>query len=736
MKKKIEVSIIIVHFKVKKELFDCLNSIYSSNPKLLFEIIVVDNDEIKSIGKELKKKFPKVKYIENKNNGFGAGNNLGAKYAKGDYLFFLNPDTLLVGNPIDKLFSFAKKNKNLGAAAPLILNERGISSPMQGAKDLTPMRAIFTLSFLSKLFPNNKIRKNYWQLDWNKKTNKSVSNVPGTAFVIKKTVFEKIEGFDERFFLYFEEFDLCKRLVNKGYKNFIIPGAKVIHLWERSTSQRSDKDEIFEKSRKYFFKKHYGFILGKITDFFVGFGKKDLILTSIIAISIILRFYQLSEKMSFFGDIAWFYISARDLIIAHTIPLVGITTSHIWLHQGPLWTYILAILLSISNFNPIAGAYFTSFIGVLTVYAVYKTGKLFYSVNVGLISAFLYATSPLIIAHARMPFITSVIPFLASLLLLAVFFWLKGKKNYFFAAFALMLLLYNFELATQALWIIILFFLVIGFIKKDKFLYGLNSIGAVIKIIIIFLVIMFPILLYDVANGFSQTFKFAAWIPYKFLNLFVKFKPFKSETSFLSIFNFLSIYNQKLFFYYSSIVSTLMFAVMVLNSYFEFLRNKKEDWYKSSVLVLTSFTIIPILGILITKTPSEAYLPIIFSSLIVLSAASLNKLMNVSRIKYIVLFVIILLGFSNSLVFINNDKNFYYGAPLDERITAAKKIIKIAGGKEYNIIGSGPGSEFASFTMNYEYLGWWLGNAPSPDPQNLKFIVNEEHGNITFSVKK
>jgi len=142
------------------------------------------------------------------------------------------------------------------------------------------------------------------------------------------------------------------------------------------------------------------------------------------------------------------------------------------------------------------------------------------------------------------------------------------------------------------------------------------------------------------------------------------------------------------------------------------------------------------LGILITKTPSEAYLPMIFPSFIVLTAASLNKLMNVNRIKYIVLFVIILLGFLNSLVFINNDKNFYYGAPFNERITVAKKIIKIAEGKGYNIIGTGPGSEFASFTMNYEYLGWWLGNAPSHDPQKLKFIVNEEHGNINISVKK
>src|ERR1035437_8373192 len=100
-----KISIIIVHYKVKEKLFACINSIYLSKPKIAFEIIVVDNDEEKTIGKELLKKFPKVKYVETSVNlGYGGGNNLGVKYASGSHLFFLNPDTLVFKDTINFLF--------------------------------------------------------------------------------------------------------------------------------------------------------------------------------------------------------------------------------------------------------------------------------------------------------------------------------------------------------------------------------------------------------------------------------------------------------------------------------------------------------------------------------------------------------------------------------------------------------------------------------------------------------
>ena len=76
--------------------------------------------------------------------------------------------------------------------------------------------------------------------------------------------------------------------------------------------------------------------------------------------------------MNFIGDQGWFYISARDILLTGKIPLVGITSSHIWLHQGPYWTYMLAIMLFLFHFNPVSGAYLTAVIGLLTVFLIYR----------------------------------------------------------------------------------------------------------------------------------------------------------------------------------------------------------------------------------------------------------------------------------------------------------------------------------------------------------------------------
>ncbi|MBU4017102.1 glycosyltransferase, partial [Patescibacteria group bacterium] len=116
------VSVIIVNYHVRKELSACIESIISSKPKTPYKIIVVDNDEEKSIRKELQKRFPKVIYIPNANKGFGQGNNAGAMRAKGDYLFFLNPDTKLLNNNIDILIDFLNNHKKAAIVAPLLYN--------------------------------------------------------------------------------------------------------------------------------------------------------------------------------------------------------------------------------------------------------------------------------------------------------------------------------------------------------------------------------------------------------------------------------------------------------------------------------------------------------------------------------------------------------------------------------------------------------------------------------------
>jgi GT2 family glycosyltransferase len=101
-----DVSVIIVNYKVRDLLFKSIESIYKSRPLTTFEIIVVDNDERKNIKNILKRKFPKVIYVPNQNKGFGQANNSGVKQAKGKYLFFLNPDTEIYKGAIDSLLYY------------------------------------------------------------------------------------------------------------------------------------------------------------------------------------------------------------------------------------------------------------------------------------------------------------------------------------------------------------------------------------------------------------------------------------------------------------------------------------------------------------------------------------------------------------------------------------------------------------------------------------------------------
>ena len=189
-------SIIIVNYKVKKQLIECIDSIYRYPPNQNYEIIVIDNDEKKTIGKNLNEKFPQVKYIESSGNlGYGGGCNLGAKYSKGNVLFFLNPDTKVFDSTLNNLFNFINKNKKVGIISPLLVHSNMEPFSLQGLRKLTPLRAIFSLSFINKFFPNNPISKNYWLKDWDKKAIQEVDVVPGTAFMIYKNLFKKVEGF-------------------------------------------------------------------------------------------------------------------------------------------------------------------------------------------------------------------------------------------------------------------------------------------------------------------------------------------------------------------------------------------------------------------------------------------------------------------------------------------------------------------------------------------------------------
>jgi N-acetylglucosaminyl-diphospho-decaprenol L-rhamnosyltransferase len=712
------VSIIIVNYKIRKELFLCIESLENSSQNINFEIIVVDNDEKKVIREELLKKFPKIKYIESpKNLGYGAGNNLGVKHAKGEYIFILNPDTEIVEGNISKLIDFIDKNNKIGAVAPLLLGKR-LKPYQQGTQILTPQRAVFALSFINKYFPNNKVSRSYWTLEWDRNSIRRVDVVPGTAFVIKKSIFEKIGGFDEKYFLFFEEFDLCIRLKDLGYKNYINPDLKIYHKWGASTSRNPASYKYFLKSRYFYFKKNYGILNASFLELFLRINKRQLSLFLVLLIGFAVRIYNI-QKMPFIGDIAWFFISARDILLYKTIPLVGITSSHIWLHQGALWTYILAAIFKVFGFNPILPAFFTILIDLVVIVALYNFSKKYFNFKVALVGSLLYAVSPFIVFTSQIPYHTNLIPLLMVFLITSTIEWIKGKNIYFPICIFILVLLYNFQISSLPVIYSFLMIFLFGLIKHKKWVLDVFNFKIILLSFLALFIPMLPMLIFDINNGFPQTLKVAIWSVYKLAVLigFPPINPTFQGDSWNMFLNFIILYVGRIYLMSNSYIALVLFTSSVFYILYLIIKNK----FKNIPLnILYVFFIIPAIGFIGMKSNSQAYLPMFFPTIILLLSILLIRIVEKKRV----------LGFmiitSITILNIYSIINYPRGTEsLKKRSEVSSKIIQEVNGRKYNLIGVGPTSEYTSFRSPYIYLTWWLGNPPSEENQEIKVFIKD-----------
>lgn len=221
------VSVIIVNWNGKKYLDDCLSSIYESSYKNI-EVILVDNNSKDGSISFVRNNFKKTKIIElNDNYGYVGGNIEGIKKSNGKYLLLLNNDTRSDPKLITNLVSFYKKNKDCGTVQPKI---RILKHP----EYLDGIGSFFTITgFLKHV--GHKERENKIELN---KTIEAFS-IKGACMMIERKLFNEVGGFDKRYFAYFEETDLCWRVLLKGKKNYYFPGALVYHAVGRTTSRIS-----------------------------------------------------------------------------------------------------------------------------------------------------------------------------------------------------------------------------------------------------------------------------------------------------------------------------------------------------------------------------------------------------------------------------------------------------------------------------------------------------------------
>ena len=255
-----DVSIIIVNYNTYNLVLQCIESVIKNTKKINYEIIVVDNNSPNREIEKLNGIYPSVKLILNtENSGFGIANNIGNKYANGKLLFLLNSDTIVLDNSIYTLYKFMIENPCVGACGGNLCDI-----------DLKPATSFsrFMPSFLSdvdyfflNMFSKLLYRKNlyYWYGESPVKIN---GNISGADLMISKQVFDELNGFDENFFMYYEETDLLFRLRQKKYQTFIVPESKIIHLEGASETIKETKiNWTYESKEKYYLKNKSKFSL-------------------------------------------------------------------------------------------------------------------------------------------------------------------------------------------------------------------------------------------------------------------------------------------------------------------------------------------------------------------------------------------------------------------------------------------------------------------------------------------
>lgn len=253
----IDLSIVIVNYNAKSYLEACLQSINKTINSINYEVFVVDNNSSESIEDMMESKFPGVKLIlNNSNEGYAKANNKAIKKCSGKYILLLNNDTVLLPGAIDILYSFIEKSPDIGIVGPQTLSDQ---QTLQESFCKTPN---LLTEFFRKTIYNRSIKKrdSFWgkKLYQEYQREQEVDWVTGACMMIRKEAIVDVDLFDDNFFMYFEDADLCCKVREKGWKVKYTPSAKIIHYVGRSRETNKMKvAKEYRVSQLYFYQKHH-----------------------------------------------------------------------------------------------------------------------------------------------------------------------------------------------------------------------------------------------------------------------------------------------------------------------------------------------------------------------------------------------------------------------------------------------------------------------------------------------
>ena len=271
-----KVSVIIISYNVRSYLAHAIDAIMKSDYEEL-EIIVVDNNSYDGTCEYLKENYDHVSSIDvisnSENIGFGRAVNQAGKVATGEYYLILNPDTIIEEETLSVLVNYLYKNKNVGMVGPKILNADGTLQLACKRSFPTIKVALPKILGLDRIFPNSKWAGKYNLTYLDPEKNASVDAISGSCMLLNSKTFNRLSGFDEQFFMFGEDLDLCARIWESGQEVHYVPETKIVHYKGESVKTAPyDSREAFYHSMNIYVNKHFSSTLGLFTRFFIAAG--------------------------------------------------------------------------------------------------------------------------------------------------------------------------------------------------------------------------------------------------------------------------------------------------------------------------------------------------------------------------------------------------------------------------------------------------------------------------------
>jgi GT2 family glycosyltransferase len=252
-----DLSIIIVPHKNREVLQAALTAVYNSQTSYSYEVIVVDNDSRDGTVEMVEQDYPQATLIKNTNEGFGKGNNRGIKVAQGEYVLLLNPDTKIAPNTLQVMLGFMKARPDIGIATCKLVKANGELDWACRRSFPDPAVAFYRLSGLSKIFKRSKRFAAYNLTNKNVDEETEIDALAGAFALISRACLEAVKGFDEDFYMYGEDIDLCYRAQKAGFKIWYYPKTTTIH-YKGQSSRKAPQRALyaFHDAMWIFYKKH------------------------------------------------------------------------------------------------------------------------------------------------------------------------------------------------------------------------------------------------------------------------------------------------------------------------------------------------------------------------------------------------------------------------------------------------------------------------------------------------